>query len=200
MTEELDGRRRNGQDPVAALRQYLKNGMPDQICIRVDHDDDADRVSTFLTRQGFDAGVDTDGRGFYVEGHLRSDHPSGSPAGDRTLAESGIGALVVISSQGLAGRDDILGRTLLREYILALTRKECRPGAIVFLHEGVCLAVRDSAVTQILQKLASSGTQVLLCGASLEHYKIPGQNLPGSPIKIAELAILCHRAEKIIRI
>jgi len=64
------------------------------------------------------------------------------------------------------------GRTLMRNFLYALSQMSKLPRTLVLLNSGVKLALRSSHSLDDLIDLEARGTEVLVCGASLETYNV----------------------------
>ncbi len=82
------------------------------------------------------------------------------------------GAVVAIGTACMGRGDDTLGRMLMKSFLYSLTELEVAPSFILLFNEGVQLAVHDSASLEDLRTLEKKGTQIAVCGACLDFYKL----------------------------
>ena len=86
---------------------------------------------------------------------------------------AGIGSRVVVVPSPVMGHgDDVLGETLIKAFIFALTQQDELPDSILFYNGGVRLTCEGSAVLDDLNKLADAGVEIFSCGTCLKHYGI----------------------------
>lgn len=195
MILHMDGRRSRGQDPLAGARKAVETASPGHIRIRLDNDEDADAVSMYLSRKGFDAGVDTDGITWIVEG-IR---PGAPAAGTEESARLPSGTLVILSRTGIGPQGDALAAILMEDYLKALVRPDCRPDALLFIHQGVCLPSQNPDLLPALKTLSRAGVRLFFCATSLDYFALDPGSVPGKAVTMDELANILNRMEKIIR-
>jgi selenium metabolism protein YedF len=79
---------------------------------------------------------------------------------------------VVISSEIMGQGDDELGRKLMKSFMVALSCLDTIPLSIIFYNTGVKLAAYDSEIIELLLEIEKKGTEILLCGTCVDHFKI----------------------------
>jgi selenium metabolism protein YedF len=99
-----------------------------------------------------------------------------TPASNRLKEEppdsSGSGFAVAVSSEFMGHGDDDLGRKLMKSFFISLSCMDEIPGVIAFYNSGVKLALKDSPILDTLNELEKKGTEIILCGTCVDHYKI----------------------------
>ena len=80
--------------------------------------------------------------------------------------------VVVVSSNVMGGGDDVLGASLIKGFIFALTQQDVLPAAVLFYNGGVKLTCEGSPCIADLQALVDAGVTVQSCGACLAHYEL----------------------------
>ena len=91
-----------------------------------------------------------------------------------------------------------LGRHLMSSFLAAIVAFTPPPAAIILYSTAVRLALADSEHLEDLKKLAATGTEILLCQASLEHLDLAGQILIGRACDWHELADRMRRAARVL--
>ena len=97
---------------------------------------------------------------------------------------------VVLASDRIGEGDPELARELLKSFLLALDEMPKPPEALILYNLAVQLATLDSPVIQILKSLQRKHTEILVCSASLQHYKLIAQLEVG---EIRTMAMLVER-------
>ena len=97
---------------------------------------------------------------------------------------------VVLASDRIGEGDPELGRELLKSFLLALDDMTKPPEALIFYNSAVHLATLDSPVLNILISLQRKHTEILVCSASLQHYRLVDQLEVG---EIRTMAMLVER-------
>ncbi len=107
---------------------------------------------------------------------------------------------IVITSNLLGTGADELGATLMKSYIYALTETDKKPSSLIFINSGVFFTVKDSPVLTCLEELASSGTEILSCGACLNFYNLTESLAVGSVTNMYAIAEKMNNSSNTIKI
>lgn len=78
--------------------------------------------------------------------------------------------VVVISSDCMGEGDPVLGKTLLKGFIYALSQQEVLPKTMLFYNGGAKITCEDSPAIEDLKAMAAEGVEILTCGTCLNHY------------------------------
>lgn len=150
--------------PVIKTKQYLESELGEDFesfQIEVDNDVAVENISKFLENRGCD---------FTVHGRvIRVDSPGGSSG------EAGQDFIIVIDSQYMGAGDDVLGASLIKGFIFAVSQLDTLPTRMIFYNTGAKLTVANSPVLQDLRGLAQNGVKILTCGACLNYFNITQQ-------------------------
>ena len=98
---------------------------------------------------------------------------------ERVLPQGG--HVVVISSECMGVGDDVLGRTLMKGFVFALTQLDELPDAVLLYNGGVRWACEGSEALDDLHALVEAGVEVLSCGTCLAHYGLTERLAVGEP-------------------
>ena len=82
------------------------------------------------------------------------------------------GFAVAISSEFMGQGDDDLGRQLMKSFFISLGCLDEMTSVIVFYNSGVRLALSDSPVIDIIKEMRQKGSEIILCGTCVDHFKI----------------------------
>lgn len=80
--------------------------------------------------------------------------------------------VLLVTSNKIGKGEEKLGIKLMDSYFYVLNEGEELPTHIVFMHEGVKLAVEDTPVLPSLRDLEAKGVKILSCGTCLDYYNI----------------------------
>lgn len=78
--------------------------------------------------------------------------------------------IIVIGNDKLGLGDDVLGTTLMKSYMYALSESDNIPSDILFLNGGVNLTTEGSDCVESIVTLKERGVNILSCGTCLDFY------------------------------
>lgn len=82
------------------------------------------------------------------------------------------GTLVMIPGYGMGVGEEALRLRLLSTWLQLTLENGTRPGAMALYSDGVRLAAASSPVLELLQRLESEGTRLILCKTCIDHFGI----------------------------
>ncbi len=80
-----------------------------------------------------------------------------------------------------------LGQLLMRGFLYTLTEMDDKPAEIIFMNEGVKLAVEGSDSLENITKLENAGISVLVCGTCLDYLKLTSKLKAGKISNMYEI-------------
>jgi len=83
--------------------------------------------------------------------------------------------IFLVISTDVLGKEDELGRILIRAFFEAMRATGDYPHTIFFLNAGVRLTTLDENVFPILQELKENGVEIFSCGTCLKFYGLESQ-------------------------
>lgn len=194
MNKELDCRGLACPQPVILTRKLLNDSSPDSIDVIVDNAAAVENVSRFLTNNHYKVSTDKKNDAeWIVKGIKTQEAPAESPQAPDSKT------LVLITTETLGRGDEELGTRLMETFIGTLSELGDSLWRIVFLNGGVKLVCRQGSVLESLQKLASSGTDIFVCGTCLMHYGLMEQKAIGETTNMMDIMTSLALAEKVIR-
>ena len=201
--KEIDARNRQCPGPVLMTRQVVGEQSPEQVAVIVDNDAARQNVSRFLTSAGYDAKDEKLGDDFRVTGtklQEKSGFPekakTGEPVVDSAVKTSKI--MVMLATDRIGYGDDELGLKLMANFVRTLNEFGDDLWRLVFVNNGVKLAIEDSDVVSELLELESGGVKIMVCGTCLEHYGLTGKNRAGETTNMLDIITAMHLADKVI--
>jgi tRNA 2-thiouridine synthesizing protein A len=118
-------------------------------------------------------------------------------AGRKADAAGGAVYLVSTSSVGQGAPD--LGEAIMKSLMTTLTQQQT-PAALIFVNSGVHLTVGGSPVLEQLKTLAAAGTEILVCSACLNYYKLAEKLAVGVVANMDGINSRMNGTEKVISI
>jgi selenium metabolism protein YedF len=80
--------------------------------------------------------------------------------------------VVAIGSSTMGSGDDVLGKTLMKGFLYALTQLPVLPRTIIFYNGGAYLTTEGSDSIEDLKILEAQGVEILTCGTCLNFYNL----------------------------
>ena len=114
------------------------------------------------------------------------------PAGKRRT-------VVVFDADVMGDGVDALGRVLIKSFVLALTKQDTLPAAIICYNGGAYLTCEGSEVIEDLKTLADAGPEIHTCGTCLEYYGLKDKLQVGSVTNMYEIVQLLLEADTVVR-
>jgi len=129
--------------------------------------------------------------------------PAPAPRVKRSEPEAASAAkkiMVLVGTNRLGHGDDELGAGLLLNFLKTL--KEMGPDLwrLVFVNSGVFLTAEGSEAVPILQELAASGVQILVCGTCLNHFQLLDKKQVGETTNMLDIVTGMQLADSVINI
>ncbi len=187
--------------PVLKTKEAIENQNPEQIRVTVDNDAAAENVSRFLTYNGFEVSVDSDGRTSVIEG-IRD-----IAAGDAPLPQKKEKSdqdhqkiMVMIASQTIGKGDDLLGEKLMASFLKTLKEMGEDLWRVVFVNAGVKFTIEGSAQLEDIRALEEQGVHILVCGTCLTHFDLLDQKRVGETTNMLDIVTSMELADKVINL
>ncbi|MBI9088671.1 MAG: sulfurtransferase-like selenium metabolism protein YedF [Desulfobacterium sp.] len=201
MTIEINGIGLACPGPVVKTKEALETRNPAQIRVTVDNDAAAENVSRFLTYNGFEVSVDSDGRTSVIEGTrditaVDSPLPQEMEANDPEHQK----IMVMIASQTIGKGDDLLGEKLMASFLKTLKEMGEDLWRVVFVNAGVKFTIEGSELLGDIRALEEQGVHVLVCGTCLTHFDILDQKKVGETTNMLDIVTAMQLAEKVINL
>ncbi len=173
----------------------------------MDNDAAVENVSGFLTYNGFEVGVDSNGIFSAVEGNRdaaganKLEATQASSEQPLALPDDASRKIMILVSADTIGRgDDELGQKLMVNFIKTLKEMGEDLWHLVFVNHGVKLSTRKSAVLEELGALEQDGISILVCGACLTHLKLMEEKAVGQTTNMLDIITGMQVADKVINL
>ena len=197
--KEIDARGLSCPAPVLQTRIAIEEGHLKAIRVIVDDEAAQQNVKRFLESQGFDVALKKVDDHYSVMGQcdkVTTRQPS--EASEAEARQTKI--MIMIATDRIGYGDDELGLKLMVSFIRTL--KEMGPDLwrLVFVNNGVNLAIQSSEVLGDLKELEDSGLQILVCGTCLTHFDLLEQKRVGETTNMLDIVTAMQLADKVINI
>lgn len=205
MTQKIDARKLSCPAPVIKTKEFLEQEDAAELDVIVDNDAAAENVSRFLTFQGFEVSVASDGDTDLIVSGRRD--PEKTKTG-KTVSEPAKTKddpdtqkiLVIISSQQIGKGDDELGRKLMVSFVKTLKEMGPELWRLVLLNHGVKFSTKDSEILEELKELKAMGVVILVCGACLTHLGLMDDKVIGETTNMLDTVTSMQLADKVINL
>jgi selenium metabolism protein YedF len=168
MDKILDARGWACPKPVIETRKALQTDK--SLTVIVDNKAARENVSRLAVKLGLQSQIEEKSDGTYI--HIEQ---GTAQAVQETIKEDEFesckGNIVLVITSDTVGRgSDELGGILMRAIMHTLLEVKPQPNTIIFMNNGVKLAVTGSPVVEDLQELAGGGIEILVCGTCLNYF------------------------------
>jgi selenium metabolism protein YedF len=205
--KEIDARGLACPAPVLQTKAALQDEQPDGIKVVVDNAASQQNVQRFLESQGFETALEQAGDDYVVVGRCAAGdvpQPGREPAEqDRPSVEKSSDTrkiLVMCATDRLGFGDDDLGKALMVNFVRTLKEMGSELWRLVFVNNGVKLAIDDSPVLADLQGYEKEGLKILVCGTCLNHFKLLDRKRVGETTNMLDIVTAMQLADKVISI
>jgi selenium metabolism protein YedF len=196
---EIDARKLSCPAPVLMTKEAIEKDHPEHIEILVDNEAAKQNVSRFLESRSYRVEIHEDSAAVRISGnHLGAQVHSDKPS--KTSDEADQKILVLVATDRIGFGDDALGLKLMVNFIKTI--KEMGPDLwkLVFVNNGVKLAVEGSVVLPELKELAENKTGILVCGTCLTHFNLMDKKQVGETTNMLDIVTAMQLADKVINI
>jgi selenium metabolism protein YedF len=197
--KEIDARGLACPAPVLQAKSAIEAEQLNAVRVAVDNEAAQQNVKRFLESRGFEITLEKDTDGYYLIARCNATsltEPEAAPAAEAGQTK----IMVMIATDRIGYGDDELGLKLMVNFIRTL--KEMGPDLwrLVFVNNGVKLAIRDSEVIPDLKELEDNGLQILVCGTCLTHFDLLGHKQVGETTNMLDIVTAMQLADKVINI
>jgi selenium metabolism protein YedF len=199
MVRELDCRGLACPAPVLQTKQLLEKENLGAITVIVDNEAARQNVTRFLEHQKFQVTLEKVGPDL----HLLGTKSGEVRVGEKT-APKPEGAhkkiMVMVASDQMGRGDDELGAKLMFNFLKTLKEMGHELWLLVFVNNGVKLAVEGSEALSVLKELEGDGVQILVCGTCLNHFNLLEQKKVGETTNMLDIVTAMQVSDKVISI
>lgn len=114
-------------------------------------------------------------------------------------ADAAGGAVYFIATSSVGQGSPDLGEAIMKSLMKTLAQQQTA-AALIFVNSGVHLTVEGSPVLEQLKTLAAAGTEIFVCSACLNYYKMAERLAVGVVTDMDEINSRLNGTEKVISI
>lgn len=108
--------------------------------------------------------------------------------------------VVVVSSDAFGDGDLELGKNLMKTYVYSMTEADVKPHTIIFINNGVLLAVEGSPVLDHILALSEAGVRIYSCGACLNYHGLEDKLAAGEVTNMYSIVELMNSSGNVIKL
>ena len=101
--------------------------------------------------------------------------PNGGEGGFESINVTTEKDLLLIIGSDIMGKDEVLGKVLMKAFFETMKVYKESPHTIFFLNAGVKLTTVDEEIVAILKELERMGVEIYSCGTCLKHYNLEAE-------------------------
>lgn len=124
---------------------------------------------------------------------------SDAAAADGSAPDPSAYEVAVLSAETMGTGDPVLGETLMKGFVYALTQLKRRPDLVLLYNGGAKLSVEGSPVLADLKQLEAMGTEILTCGTCLNFYELTDRLGVGGVTNMYTIVDRLSQATRIIK-
>jgi len=197
--KEIDARGLTCPAPVLQTKNAIEDKNLNSIEVLVDNEASRQNVSRFLKSQGFEVSVQEREGDFHITGRRKGGvEPEGLVAEKQDTEKKKI--LVMVCNDCMGHGDDELGSKLMVSFLKTIKEMGDELWRLVFVNNGVKLAIKDSEVLPILKEYEKDGLYILVCGTCLTHFSLLDKKQVGETTNMLDIVTAMQLADKVINI
>ena len=191
----LDARGWACPKPVIETRKALQSDK--SLTVIVDNKAAKENVSRLAIKMGCQYQIEEKDDGIYIKIECNSQETTQE---EKISCESGQNIVLVIASDTVGKGSDELGGILMRAFMHTFLEVEPLPKTIIFMNNGVKLAVSSSPVLEDLQELANRGIEILICGTCTNYFGLTDDVAVGTISNAYNIAEAMFQADKVVNL
>lgn len=176
----IDAREYGCELPVTMAQAALSKVKSGVVEILVSGDDVLENLKRFARENAMSADAEKTGNDWKVK------ITKGGGPGQVQAKDTGPEKIFLVVSSDVLGKEEDLGRILIRSFFEAMRATGDFPYVIFFLNAGVKLTTVDNEVIPILKELEQRGVEMSSCLTCLKYYGLESQlqvGVPGSMVQ-----------------
>ncbi len=200
MPSELDCRGLACPAPVLQTKQKIEKEHLSEINVIVDNQAAKENVSRFLENQKFIVVVEQKGVDFCVHGtRTGTSHALDQPLVKESQPHRKK-IMVMVGTDRMGHGDDELGVKLLFNFLKTLKEMGPELWRLVFVNNGVKLAIEGAEALPVLKELEGEGVSILVCGTCLNHFNLLEKKKVGETTNMLDIVTAMQLADSVINI
>lgn len=197
--KEIDARGLACPAPVLQTKSVLEQENPGSVRVFVDNAASQQNVQRFLDSRGFQTVLAQKGADYLVTA-TGGDQPLEQNETSVTADTETRKIMVMCATDRMGYGDDDLGRKLMVNFLRTLEEMAPDLWRLVFVNNGVKMAIDDSEVLQDLQAYEQAGLKIMVCGTCLNHFDLLERKQVGETTNMLDIITAMQLADKVITI
>lgn len=200
--KEIDARGLACPTPVLMTKTAVEDDGAKSVSILVDNEASQQNVIRFLESKGFDTEGGKSGDDFVVTGRAGDQPVIEETAGPsaRRDADGQQKIMIMCATDRMGYGDDELGLKLMINFIKTLPEMGPELWRLVFVNNGVKLAVEGSELVPTLKEFENNGLTILVCGTCLTHFDLLKEKQVGVTTNMLDIVTAMQLADKVINL
>ena len=167
----IDARNQGCPKPVMMAEEALSKITEGSVDIIVDNEASAENLAWFAKSNAFHSEIIRDGKDWRVK--IVKGYACAPPQTEDKPKEAEKHLLVIIGTDTM-GKEEELGKILMKAYFETMKIYKEVPHTIFFLNAGVRLTTTNDEIFPILKDIEAMGVEIYSCGTCLKHYGLEG--------------------------
>jgi selenium metabolism protein YedF len=172
---QIDARGKDCPQPVMMTADAFSKIIEGIIDVLVDNEESALNVSGYAAQQGMFAETTREGNDWKVKVVKGYACKPGSRTASTAAESAQRKTLMLIIGTDSLGKDEDLGKKLIKGFFDTMKVYKQLPHTIFFLNAGVKLATVNEETVAMLKGLAGLGVEIYSCGTCLKHYNLESE-------------------------
>lgn len=168
----IDARGQGCPKPVMMAEEALAKLSKGIVEVLVDNEASADNLAWFAKNNAYYAETVREGNDWLVK--IVKGYVCAGPAVKDELEAPEKDLLVIIGTDTM-GKEEDLGRILMKAYFETMKTYKEVPHTMFFLNAGVKLTTVNEEILPILKEIEAMGVEVYSCGTCLKHYGLESE-------------------------
>jgi selenium metabolism protein YedF len=173
---QIDARGKACPLPVMMAEEALSRIKEGILDVLVDNEESAINVAGFAAQNALFAETGREGTDWkvkIVKGYACK--PNATTELQRTDSQSAKKSLLLIIGTDSLGKDEDLGKKLMKGYFDTMRVHKQLPHTIIFLNAGVKLTTVNEETISVLKDMEALGVEIYSCGTCLKHYNLESE-------------------------
>lgn len=168
----IDARGQGCPKPVMMAEEALAKLSEGIVEVIVDNEASADNLAWFAKNNAYFSETIGDGRDWRVK--IVKGYVCATPAAKDEIKEAEKHLLVIIGTDTM-GKEEDLGRILMKAYFETMKAYKEVPHTMFFLNAGVRLTTVNEGILPVLKEIEAMGVEVYSCGTCLKYYGLESE-------------------------
>ena len=152
-----------------------------QVEVLVDNEIAVQNLTKMAQQKGYGSAAEKKAereyRVVFTVGDIPAAEPEEAPA---CAPDARLDTVVAIGSDKMGVGEEVLGKTLMKAFVFALTQQDHLPKTVLFYNGGAHLTCEGSPVLEDIKALEAEGVEIMTCGTCLNFYGLTEKLAVGS--------------------